>query len=132
MIGDFMNGWTYNLDKLPDLAIISGPNASGKTTLPDRVAEASTDMCILQRINASRLMPDNGEGKTGEIIGSIGGTNRSLPIILVDEAGPISENEMAKVYARLKDAYTRRRHVGKVAKAHITRLGDKFEIREIK
>ncbi len=126
-----MNGWSYDLKRLPDLAIIEGPNASGKTVLLDRIAAANKNYPIVVRINASKLIPSKGENIADEIIWSSGGGHNSKPILLIDDTAIIGTKEMKELCEWLKKASDIKSPYRDVAKAYVTRIGNRFIVRKL-
>ena len=126
-----MNGWTYNLDKLPDFAIIKGPNASGKTVLLDRIAAANKNHALIVRINASKLRSDKGDNFASEIIWCSAGGGNTKPILLIDDTGTLGTKEMKELCKWLKNASDIKNPRRSVAKVYVTSIGNKFAVSKL-
>jgi ABC-type cobalamin/Fe3+-siderophores transport system ATPase subunit len=126
-----MNGWSYDIKILPDIAIIKGPNASGKTVLLDRIAAAHKNYPLVVRINASKLRPAEGDNIASEIIRCSGGSCNTNSILLIDDTYTLGTKEMKELCKWLKNANDIKNPCRRVAKAYVTSIGNKFVVSKL-
>lgn len=140
-----MNGWECKLSGLPDFAVISGPNGSGKTVLLKRIMDMEQkggNLVIF--LNWESFLKFRAEhaakgSPTGALLldffmlvlkdieGRDAGAGRF--VVLVDDAsGLLDDSQMNSIYTKLMELYFR----GKIFKAYVTRVSsDTFKIRNI-
>jgi ABC-type cobalamin/Fe3+-siderophores transport system ATPase subunit len=136
--GDRPKGLDYDLSEVPDLAVISGRNATGKTLLLDRLASNVKGRAKPIRINHSSLHDLNSKkyaymtyrGRAHAYISDkLTGLKGKGRIVLIDDVSPIlTDKEFHSIASRLKELHSK----GIIARAAITLSdGGGFKVRAL-
>ncbi len=140
-----MNGWECKLNGLPDFAIVSGPNGSGKTAFLQRIRDVERrDGNLVIVLNWDNFLKfragfpeeDSNAGTllldffmlVLEDVEEISIRVGSCVVLVDDTSGLLKESQMAPIYTKLMELY----FMGRVSRAYITRVGpDSFKVRNM-
>lgn len=130
-----MKGWDYDLDNLPDLVIIEGQNASGKTVMLQRIIHRIGPEFDIRYIRVSELglwrKGDNTRISTIKrikirLLSILDSLDNGNLAVFIDDTGLLTDSEFKKICAKLKGLYKKWR----IHRAVITRLKSKeFKVR---
>lgn len=127
-----MDGWKFDLRKLPNLAIVYGPNASGKTALINRASEGAGSTIIYINQSLLKAITLDGHSSAGQaaqdyVLRVLDRSGTKSTIFLIDDTCVFGSKEIRRLCTKLREL--RRQH--RVRKAFITRLGERFRVKAI-
>ncbi len=131
-----MQGWNYDLKKVPDFTVICGPNASGKSVLLRRIALGVRKEHMLLYLDTMALpkattkeeifMPTI-ERSMKYIMHELDGIKGKNTVVLMDNTDILNDELMARIFAKIRELIRQKR----VWKVIVTRNGSKFTVRRL-
>lgn len=132
-----MQGWNYDLKKVPDFTVICGPNASGKSVLLRRIALGVRKEHMLLYLDTMALpkattkeeifMPTI-ERSMKYIMHELDGIKGKNTVVLMDNTDILNDELMARIFAKIRELIRQKR----VWKVIVTRNGSKFTVRRLR
>lgn len=131
-----MQGWNYDLKKVPDFTVICGPNASGKSVLLRRIAlgiRKAHKLLYLDTVELPKaatkeetFMPTI-ERSMKYIMHELDGIKGKNVVVLMDNTDILNDELMARIFAKIRELIRQKR----VWKVVVTRNGSKFSVRTL-